>query len=120
MNMHCWESISTPLHIVHTNDLKRFHDDITGGRAFPPREIGKSLSDLVQRIGEYAQMNLSFEHDALNSFLGVLHARLREDVRPRVTGIPSIPVHHRNPQTGLTRTVESLALGLSWMAGWDT
>jgi hypothetical protein len=116
MNMHCWETISTPLHIMHTKDLKRFRDGISGCRAFPPRGIGKSHTDVVQRIGEYSQKDLSFEHDALNAVLGVLHAFKRAGVLAHhISGIPSVPLWPmRQPQPA--NPVESLVPGLSWVA----
>jgi hypothetical protein len=116
MNMHCWEAISTPLHIMHTKDLKRFRDGISGCRAFPPRGIGKSHTDVVQRIGEYSQKDLSFEHDALNAVLGVLHAFKRAGVLAHhISGIPSVPLWPmRQPQPA--NPVESLVPGLSWVA----
>jgi hypothetical protein len=118
MNMHCWETISTPLHILHTKDLKRFRDGISGCRAFPPRGIGKSLTDVVQRIGEYSQKDLSFEHDALNAILGVLHAFKRAGVLAHhISGIPSVTLlrSHHQPQLA-KKPLESLAAGLSWVA----
>lgn len=116
MNMHCWETISIPLHIMHTKDLKRFRDSISGCRAFPPRGIGKSLKDVVQRIGEYSQKDLSFEHDALNAVLGVLHAFKRAGVLAHhISGIPSVPLL-RISQSQSTKPLESLAAGLSWVA----
>jgi hypothetical protein len=118
MNMHCWETISTPLHILHTKDLKRFRDCISGCRAFPPRGIGKSLTDVVQTIGEYSQKDLSFEHDTLNAVLGVLHAFKRAGVLANhISGIPIVSLLHRRHQPHLDqKPLESLAAGLSWVA----
>ena len=116
MNMHCWETISTPLHILHAKYVKRFRDCISGCRAFPPKGIGKSLTDVVRRIGEYSQKDLSFENDALNAVLGVLHAFKSAGVLANhISGIPSVPLWQRS-QPQLTKRVESLAAGLSWVA----
>jgi hypothetical protein len=114
MNMHCWETISTPLHIMHTKDLKRFRDTISGCRAFPPRGIGKSVVDMLERIEEYSQKDLSFEHDALNAFLGVIHAFKRAGaLAHHVSGIPSYPLWI-SCKRKVVEPVESLAPGLSW------
>lgn len=119
MNMHCWETISAPLHIMHTKDLKRFRDGITGCRAFPPRGIGKTHLDLLERIGEYSQKELSFENDFLNAFLGVFHAYERTGVPTNhVTGIPSIPVRTDRNGRLLFKTYQSIAVGLSWFVSW--
>ena len=116
MNMHSWETISTPLHIMHTKDLKRFRDGISGCRAFPPRGIGKYPRDVLERIGEYSQKNLSFEHDALNAFLGIFHAFKRAGVLTHhISGIPSVQIKQIG-QPKLGQRIESLAPGLSWVA----
>lgn len=59
---------------------------------------------------------MSFEHDALNAVLGVLHAFRRAGVLANhISGIPSLPLlRRRQPQ--LAKPVESLAAGLSWVA----
>lgn len=125
MNMHCSETISLPLKIMHIKDLTRFRDGITGSGAFPRRGIGKSRSDLMERIGEYSQKNMSFEHDALNGFLGVLHAYEKLGVTAHhVTGISSIWVCDINEYTGIPFDSEigewSLAPGLAWVADQKT
>jgi hypothetical protein len=116
MNMHCWEAISIPLHIMHTKDLKRFRDTISGCRAFPPRGIGRSPIDMLERIGEYSQKDLSFHHDTLNAFLGIFHAFKRTGILAHhISGIPSVNIKHIGLHK-LGRGIESLAPGLSWVA----
>lgn len=95
MNMHCWGTISIPLHIMHTKDLKRFRDIISECRAFPPRGIGRSPIDVLERIVEYSQKDLSFHHDTLNAFLGIFHAFKRAGILAHhISGIPSVNIKH--------------------------
>jgi hypothetical protein len=101
---------------MHTKNLKRFRDGISGCRAFPPRGIGKSPIDVLERIGEYSQKDLSFEHDALNAFLGIFHAFKRAGVLAHhISGVPSVQIKQTD-QPKLGKPIESLAPGLSWVA----
>jgi hypothetical protein len=92
--MYCCEALDLPLRSLHTQNGHRFKaqfcDKINIGMF--PRGLGTSAWEIVQRIEEYTQRELTNPSDILNGFSGVLHAfaRSRKQVL-HCAGVPMIP-----------------------------
>ncbi|KAH7108698.1 heterokaryon incompatibility protein-domain-containing protein, partial [Dendryphion nanum] len=70
-SMHCCEA--TPINVEETHTAGWKGRKYTH-RAFPERGIGKTGSEIVDRVQEYIKRTLTNESDALVAFLGVFQA----------------------------------------------
>ncbi|OCK97834.1 HET-domain-containing protein [Cenococcum geophilum 1.58] len=81
-NMHCHESIQTPLEAFHTNDRRRYrtcirHGMFRGG-------FGKRCWPLTSHIQKYSEKALTYQSDILRGMLGIFRAFEKF----------SYPIHH--------------------------
>lgn len=108
-SMHCLESIDASLQTLHIRRNTRMRDKVDISRVFPLRGLGKSPSDLEERLNEYLQRSLSTEMDILDAFKGVLVAFGRKFFL--LESLCGIPIYRPELfETGL----EALVSGLMW------
>ncbi|OCK86400.1 HET-domain-containing protein [Lepidopterella palustris CBS 459.81] len=86
-NMHCYESVNTPLEAFHTNDQRRFrtcvrHGLFRGG-------FGKRCWPLTSHIQKYSEKSLTYQSDILRGMLGIFRA-FNRSVNPihHIWGVP--------------------------------
>ena len=96
--MSCWEGLAVPA-------------DISKGRGrflvFPQDGIGTKAGDIVERLKEYADRQLSFESDALNAMLGIFRRYQVMGVY-QIWGIPFLADNKRE------RIDQNFTVALGW------
>ncbi|KAJ6284996.1 heterokaryon incompatibility protein-domain-containing protein [Bipolaris maydis] len=116
--MYCCEALILPLRSLHTQNGHRFKaqfcDKINIGMF--PRGIGTSDWEIVQRIEEYTERQLTDPTDILKGFLGVLHAFARS--RKRVLHCAGVPIISASSQRRLGRESKPRLHELSPLTGF--
>lgn len=106
--MHCVETLTVPLGLLHTNNRRRMRDSVDMSRVWPLRGNGKHPTDLEERIVEYVKRKLTYSADALQAFDGILSKfEAMEYPVPSICGIPLFGTEDDN-------ITSSLIIGLSW------
>ncbi|KAH6666052.1 heterokaryon incompatibility protein-domain-containing protein [Halenospora varia] len=114
--MHCVESISVPLELLHTSKKDRFLEQVKFHRAFPMKQgLGKSPMDFWLRVKEFSLRSLSYDSDRLNAILGIL--RVFEKGKTPVQhlwGIPIFPPQVFIEDGSAVTATKRLCYGLTW------
>ena len=106
--MHCVETLTAPLELLHTKDRQHMRDSVDMSRVWPLRDTGKHPADLGERITEYVKRDLTYSSDALQAFDGILSKfEAMENSVPSICGIPLFATDDDD-------ITSSLIVGLSW------
>lgn len=100
--MHYYETMRTPLHLMHSSVCPRFSDWNEPG-LLPVNEHHHALDQLFRRLALYTARELSYSSDILNGMLGLFSAFSRRAVATkssrsdrRIMQIASIPIVPNN------------------------
>jgi len=106
--MNCWESIYSPLDLVHKTDRSRFHDWLRSGMF----TIDEAHPEEVIRlywlcIEEYSSRDLTFDSDSIQAFQGIVE-RFSKMTQPvlAIWGLPYPP--------STEKRIDSFVRGLTW------
>jgi len=92
--MYCGESVHFPLQTMHKKDMQGFKRVFCSEKSIGmfPKGVGAMSVEIVQRIEEYTQLNLTNPSDILRGMLGIFNAFQRSRLGIyHCLGIPILP-----------------------------
>jgi hypothetical protein len=128
--MHCYESMQSPLHLLHTTSSGRFSEWNEPGLFLGPDTHTYPLDHLFKHLSRYTARELTHLSDTLNGMLGIFglfnraltngkQNRSNEEI-VQVGGIPIVPnttlqeYNYLNPQLCTSTREEQFITGLRW------
>ena len=94
--MYCGESVHFPLQAMHRKDMQGFKRDFCSEEDLVgvfPKGVGNKSVEIVRRIEEYSELNLTNPSDILRAMLGIFNAFRRNNLGiEHCLGIPILPL----------------------------
>jgi len=117
--MYCGESVHFPLQAMHRKDMQGFKRDFCSEEDLVgvfPKGVGNKSVEIVRRIEEYSNLNLTNPSDILRAMLGIFNAFRRNNLGiEHCLGIPILPSMKKSakPSDGWTPSM-GFFFGLFW------
>ncbi|KAF2805989.1 uncharacterized protein BDZ99DRAFT_501526 [Mytilinidion resinicola] len=116
--MHCFEALDIPLAAMPDDDLQELSKKCWISTVFPKCRVGQLPRDLIVRIRDYIQRNLTNDYDSLHAFNGILRRfAMMENPVENILGVPIFPqaaFRHWSPEKTQLNITEKLLFGLDW------
>ena len=116
--MYCCESVHFPLQTMHRKDMQGFKSVFCSKKLIGifPKGVGTTSIEIVRRIEEYSELNLTNPSDILRGMLGIFNAFRRSRLGIyHCSGIPILPsiAQRAKPIEGWTPSM-GFFFGLFW------
>jgi len=119
--MYCCESLHLPLETLHRKDMQGFKSFFCSEKQVGifPKGVGTTPVDIVRRIEEYSERNLSDPSDILKGMLGIFHAF--ETSRLRIYHCGGIPIVPSMAKKSVGKPIKIWTRAMGFFTGlfWD-